>query len=55
MGMPFRRHLSRSKDEKIQAIVDRMRCFFIGTKLTAANRKTVEKWAKEIEECLKEE
>jgi hypothetical protein len=40
--------------KKIQAVVDRMRMFFIAGRFDVVGRAMVEKWAKEIEEALKE-
>ena len=40
---------------QIQAVVERMRCFFIGTGLKTASRETVLKWAREIEDALRKE
>jgi hypothetical protein len=42
-----------SAEKKVQAVVDRMRIFFIGTGMKYASREMVEKWAREIEEIIK--
>ena len=38
----------------IQAVVDRMRLFFLSGQMEHASRKLVEKWAREIEKLLKD-
>ena len=41
--------------KKVEAVVARMRMFFVGSGLRFASRKMVEKWAQELEEALKGE
>jgi hypothetical protein len=42
------------RKKEIKKIVDRMRMFFMSGSFDSASRKLVEKWAYEIEACLRE-
>jgi hypothetical protein len=41
--------------KKIQSVIDRMRMFFVASRLKAVSRETVEKWARELEAALEDQ